>query len=691
MSITHVNLKSHNTAETAQRSSRSSEIRNFAMQHDKVVMYLLAMLKDCVNLAPSYRYVDFLRDSETIKQRYAHEGLSFATSTLPSFFDSVLSYLETGVSVYPSFKLCSGRKYPVFLQGLLQPIYESPCDADTVIYMQCLFQLCVAFKKLKGPYRKEVLLKQLKQFKLVDEGLPDFQKPDAFVVNILKTATSLITEVLSGLDITNPNNGNEFIPRPGPGATNTPTEKHERFQPHVLYLTLNEIFPYREWFYPPSLSQQYSRWDLKVGKSYRTSLDKLERRDSPTSRFKFVHKTFGKPRGICIEELEMQFFQQALRRAMYKCIETHPLTKGYVSFTKQCINGELALQASRDRKYATIDMSSASDRIPLALVEILFSGNVSLLRALKACSTRVIQLPDGDTIVAKKFAPMGSAVCFPVMGLVHWALIQSLALFFSAPWVESHPVYVYGDDIIVSRDVAWKVYSFLPLFGMKLNKEKSFMNSFFRESCGMNAYLGVDITPTRFKTIVKNPPNNEELISALKNESALEAKGFRETALLVRQEIQDCFTHVNFLKFPCVNGKTPVLGWIRDVGDAPSQLDCRRRWNPETQQLEYSLLVLAEKPNQESLPSADASYLRHLIMETSGQSDKVGGQSTGLQIRRQWVPGSVITSSDVPTWVSVDPYSPLQDFKGLLKFIINNLDPWCGAGRPTSLSNQEAL
>ena len=120
----------------------------------------------------------------------------------------------------------------------------------------------------------------------------------------------------------------------------------------------------------------------------------------------------------------------------------------------------------------------------------------------------MIQLPVGlgqhPTLKAQKFAPMGSGVCFPVMGLVHWALIT--ALVFNSTMPKAHElstqVYVYGDDIIVPSECAQLVYKYLPRFGMKINKDKSFVASHFRESCGCHAYKGFDITPAFFKKVI---------------------------------------------------------------------------------------------------------------------------------------------------------------------------------------------
>lgn len=625
--------------DAALRRRQSEEVSNFALRHENIVTYLEALLKDCYNKLSLYGYVDYVRDLETIRTRFAHEGISFATNTLPSFFDSVLSYLESGVSEFPSFKIRRGVAYPEFLQGITSQIFEHPTEPDTVIYIQSLYQLCVAFKKLRGPYRQEVLDEQLAKFIKVDKELVNSGSLEdgVFIDKILDVARDIVTEVMSGLNPFDPQQAESFKPRPGPGATNTPTKPHERFRANMEYLNLHKSFKIREWFNPPLVSPQINRWDLRIGASH---IRPSKVRNVPTSRFEFVPKTFSKARGICIEELEMQYLQQGLRKAMCDRIEVHPLTRGYVNFTHQTINAELALQASLDRVNGTIDCSDASDRISRALVHRLFSGNPELCEALMLCSTRIIMLPDGRKLHANKFAPMGSAICFPVMGLVHFALIRSLALFFSPPWVQIPEVYVYGDDIIVNRELALKVFKFLPMFGMKLNKSKSFINSHFRESCGMNAYLGVDITPTRFKSLVKFPPNSEELVSALVNESDLFYKGFTETASLIRCEILRVKAF-GASSFPRVHRESGLLGWIREDYDAFALQNAKRRWNSKFSRFEYKVLVVEQITEKPPLLNDREGYLRWLLLDIrEADARHTGGLPHGLQIRRKWLPSS---------------------------------------------------
>lgn len=626
---------------------QSSEYKVFCDSHDHSVTYTLCILEDCFNMNPLYGRTDYLRDKNTILRRYTHEGLSFLTKTLPGLFDSLLNYLETGNSAYPSFKLKHGAVYPVFLQRLLRPIYEDHTSEHTVLCMKCLYQLCAAFEKLKGPYKQGVLIKQLDEFVETDNSLSKEWSDDQMIV--LRKARNLISKIIAGLNPFDVAQSELFLPRPGPGATNSPTRKHMRYRPHVDYPQLTEFFKYDEWYSSQSLNYRGYKGTLLSSSVDEASGSVRITQSLPTSRFKFVHKKFGKPRCICIEQLEVQWLQQGLRRALYSVVENHPLTKGYVSFTDQSINGLKALQASTAHGvHSTIDMSSASDRISRDLVEYLFGDNEELCKSLLSLSTRIIELPKDipykrKYLMAKKFAPMGSALCFPVMALVHFALIKSIISTKVPQHVNDIPVWVYGDDIILEKAHTDCVFEQLPGFGMKLNLKKSFKNSLFRESCGVHAYNGVIITPTRLKSIVSTPLSVNEVVSALRNESDLYYKGFRCTAQLIRSDFLK-FKELRANNFPYVGRKSAILGWIRDDVDAQRlgrhQWPRTRRWNEHWQRLLYKCRVIVDLKDDDCPPICEDEYYLRKQVENPLETRKIDELSDGLSIHWKWLPDS---------------------------------------------------
>jgi hypothetical protein len=216
-------------------------------------------------------------------------------------------------------------------------------------------------------------------------------------------------------------------------------------------------------------------------------------------------------------------------------------------------------------------MSEASDRVSRELVYRLF-GDTPLWPMLDAVSTRVITFPQDikgvpSELYVQKFAPMGSAVCFPIMAIVHFALIKAiiqLSTIGSAMEVSKH-VYVYGDDIIIPREAVQAVYDYLPLFGMKINEEKSFHKSYFRESCGLHAYKGKEVTPVYNNYTLTSTQERDDtttLLSSVAKEYGYAYKGFRTTSRVIREH-----THHAYGQLPFSAADSPLLAWKRDGYD----------------------------------------------------------------------------------------------------------------------------
>jgi hypothetical protein len=483
----------------------------------------------------------------------------------------------------------------------------------------------MAFKKLQGPADPTKLRDQLSNFVNVDIELSDVDISLEPVRDIARDAKRIIGTIVEGLNPLDLDQSEDFRPRPGPGATNFPTLHAHRFRPVRWFTQLTDVFDFRQWFMPPFAPM--SKWPRYWGANSILGCSRLSRRSQrstveqhtpaavPSSRFKFVPKTFEKMRGICIEDNEMQWFQQALRSGSCSRLESHPFTKGYVNFKSQLINRDLALKGSLNQEWATIDMSDASDRVSLSLVRYLFGTNKPLLAAIEACSSREVELPKGTdkyfirSMPLKKVAPMGSAICFPIMSLVHYALIRAILDRSSCARLYKRNVYIYGDDIIVHPSCAKAIYDYLPLFGMKINTDKSFSRGLFRESCGCHAYNGVDVTPIRFKTVLHTKSSPEELVTSLRLEEAFHYKGYNNVAGILRGMIQEVARKYGIYNTPIVNTKSPVFGFYRNDGDALLSefvKHATRRWVgptfstwPKQPRIETTFCVWPKKPGIE--------------------------------------------------------------------------------------------
>lgn len=456
------------------------------------------------------------RDAQLIEQRVAAEGLSFLTKTLPTLGRALLKGLEAGQfpAGFRGFRLGpSGR--PLFLGAYLELAFDEMMPQDRrAEAVKHILQVVHMFYKLKTGYSDEASAAVLDRFSSVETELSTvcILEDDG-----LKVATHLVGRVFDGFD------PKDIFPKHGPGAVATGEKLWEKWEFSRLYDSIHQFYPYYQFFMTGSSDELLDR--VRWYKS-------LTRLDKGQAKVVLVHKDSRGPRLISAEPLEFQYIQQGLSREVVSRLESHPLTGGYVNFEKQSVNAQLALSSSRDRKYATLDLKDASDRVSMALVRKLFSGCPDLLRALEAVRTTSTLLPDGRVIEFKKHAPMGSAMCFPIMSVALWALavgaVRQLVPFDQA----KTSVFVYGDDVIVPTEFAEAVISGFENVGLKVNVDKCYWSGNFRESCGMDALFGVQVTPARAKLLpasshdVQNYAATVALINSLIDRGYGRASGF---------------------------------------------------------------------------------------------------------------------------------------------------------------------
>lgn len=265
-------------------------------------------------------------------------------------------------------------------------------------------------------------------------------------------------------------------------------------------------------------ASEYDKW-LAVDGEWDSLLDYTYREDRPNgpyrpvsriSRLIVVPKTSWKARTICAEPAALMFRQQGIQKRLYEHIARHPYLKDRIPLLDQTKNQRLAQIASTDRdrddyesgwsdaSMVTLDLSAASDRLPWAIVKEVFKGT-TLLRHLWATRSKGVQLTSGAVMPLKKFAPMGSALCFPIQSLVYAAILEHFSR--SAP-TRYQTWSTYGDDLIYHYYIHQDVVDGLVSCGLKVNHEKSFTpETPFKESCGGDFFLGENITPVKLRSL----------------------------------------------------------------------------------------------------------------------------------------------------------------------------------------------
>jgi len=208
-----------------------------------------------------------------------------------------------------------------------------------------------------------------------------------------------------------------------------------------------------------------------------------------TLKLTFVPKTYKALRGIVPNSTIGSYMSYGLGEMMRKRLKRI----GYNIKTLQKRHRELAQIASDWDNLATVDLSSASDSISVALVQQLFPEDWFAV----LCKSRIgkLKLPGTNTPVQMEtFCTMGVGYTFPLQTMVFLALVKGIQQYMY-PLVHPGTVSVYGDDLIYPVDYHKWVTFFFGKAGFVINQEKSFSSGPFRESCGGDYYRSVDVRP----------------------------------------------------------------------------------------------------------------------------------------------------------------------------------------------------
>lgn len=527
------------------------------------------LLRDIQSLTGVFTSKSLRNTYSKICTRYELEGVGFLTKTLPSLGKALDRALAGEPFDAPCWRKPAGSKLPIFLGELFQTVLSREgtlLSAPNVSSIRSLRQILYLFYKYKIPHSAETAQQCVSQFVATDVqlGTLDLMSLPSHVV---RKAQKFLSRVLCDFDPL------DIVPRHGPGAVSGKETFSGKFRWTDIPRRTYEVFPLAEFFYANG-THVIHRWDEFI------SIPEKE----PSARVLLVPKDSRGPRLISCEPKEFQWLQQGIMTRLVQHLESHPLTRNVIHFTDQGHNRQRALEGSVDGRYATLDLKEASDRVSLNVVRLLFPEHV--FRALDACRSRTTELPSGELVALNKFAPMGSALCFPIMALTIWAILQGGG-------ITDDTCLVYGDDIILPREISMYGIKLLEQFGLKVNMHKSCQNGFFRESCGMDAFLGEPVTPVRLRTVWSHTDAASTYASFLAYANEFASGGYIEVANYIADLIAENFGRVkvdvdNVFAFPRFTFET-----------TRNHPEPKRRWNSYLQKHEYLVLTLeSEKVHQ---------------------------------------------------------------------------------------------
>jgi hypothetical protein len=392
---------------------------------------------------------------------------------------------------------------------------------------------------------------------------------------------------------------------------------------------------------------------------------------SRTARLRFVPKDLKTARSICMEPNVLQYFQQGVWDRIETTLRDTPYHR-WIRFRDQEYNASLANFGSYTSDIDTIDLSSASDCVTLDLVKGIFPRTWQI--AMRATRSDKCILPDGSIHHLTKFAPMGSALCFPTQSLIFASVCVYAALIYQQKvtgvnteltdasiidvaqsfkkdldtFGTFQPLGIYGDDICVDRRLTDEVINILLRLGFRVNHGKSFRGSqAFRESCGAFCLNGHRVDPMYFRVPLSKKQSAYSIGSMVALSNECHNRGYANLRrYLIRHLL---YTEIKGIRFIARN---PILFVSPDddtfgvKSDHPYNASLRLRMNKQYQREEWKSIGIREEWRVRDINHVTDpySYMRWVSTRRRATSAPVEGahdvHTGGARVVWRWTPAT---------------------------------------------------
>lgn len=618
--------------------------------------YLIAVFED-LRWAYGSATVDWERDRNRSLHELVHRGERLLTIDLPALRKHLERCLEEGQYTPSNLPLSAvvsrAVQVPAFGRALYLKVFDvqgkllDGADAEAI---NDLRQLMEGFGKLKNPCSEEAIDEEVKVFLHNENELrkptlawqsdvlyedyrdvrrcsftdgidrhgrdsylpgmePDSSGPSFGDAAVLQSICDIIVSSFGDFHLERDDERIAERPQHGKGRVSNLKRDESKFSfadwPRKLDLT----FPYDRYAVSDLMDAQHAENEHSEG---------FLRNFEAPSKLIAVPKTMSGPRLIGSEPNYHQWIQQLIRAQLESRIKGTVL-RNCVSFGDQSPNRALALQGSRDGSITTVDLKSASDRLSCWTIERALRGNLTLLDRIHASRTRWMRNAINDaftSLVLKKCFTQGSACTFPVQTIVYSMISIAAVLITEGRTVSkwsitraARQVRVFGDDIVVPTTALPKLRCLLGFLQLSVNSNKTFSKGKFRESCGQDAYDGVDVTPARVKRFSPNP-SHEVAQSMIEASNNFYKRGMWHTASWLQ-------SHLGKFKLPTVPIRDSEKSIYALKGDGYQSIQglatghLKSRWNPRLQVLEYQVHKLAS--NSKKVPTQSAYDLTEFL------------------------------------------------------------------------------
>jgi len=224
------------------------------------------------------------------------------------------------------------------------------------------------------------------------------------------------------------------------------------------------------------------------------------------SRLSFVPKRNDVSRVICIEPTLNMYFQKGVESVLTQLLKK---SAGIDLSIQQAFNRELAKSGSTDGNLSTIDLSSASDTISLAMCREFLPK--TLMGTLELFRSSHVQLPDRSWQELYMISSMGNGYTFPLQTIIFSCVVSAVyhlngvkkrrTRLLPRGGIVCGNYGINGDDIIVETKLSRQVIRLLNLLGFRENADKTFLEGSFRESCGADFYDGYPVRAVYVKSL----------------------------------------------------------------------------------------------------------------------------------------------------------------------------------------------
>jgi hypothetical protein len=195
----------------------------------------------------------------------------------------------------------------------------------------------------------------------------------------------------------------------------------------------------------------------------------------------------------------------------------------------------------------------------------------------------------------KKFAAMGAATTFPIQSVLYGMIAVGVLSYLSGRQPSAallrelgQQVSVFGDDIVIPTAASERFIETLTSLGFLVNQRKTFTKGNFRESCGVEAFKGEDVS-SAYWLEAYDETRPSSMKSVVEQSNNFYRKGYWRTAAYIESTLPH-WVRKNLRQVSIDDGS---FGLVSFLGGRTSHL--KSRWSPTLHRKEVRVAESIDK------------------------------------------------------------------------------------------------